>query len=164
MREYSVPIFLWILLLGGLVVVNIQVYQAIFTPEELRVTVFTAGEGRAALLQHTGNKTLLINTGPDASILRSLGMTLPVWERSITTIVLPGWKASFSGGKPAIENRYHVKNYIEMGGKDFPYGAPFIFEKDTTFIVNSPESTSIFYGTDSLEISSTTPPKTYILK
>ena len=57
-------------------------------------------------------KTILVDTGPDAGILRALGLALPMWQRSIDAVILTGTKTSFVGGLPEVQDRYRVsKNY-----------------------------------------------------
>jgi beta-lactamase superfamily II metal-dependent hydrolase len=55
---------------------------------------------------------VLINAGPDASILRALGSALSVWQRHVDAIVLTSDVRKYSGGLPDVEKRYDVGTII----------------------------------------------------
>ena len=150
-------IVLFIVLLVG----NILVYQAIFAPNILKVTVLDVGKGSAALVQIPNNKTFLIDAGPDASILRALGATLPMWQRKIGAVILTGTKSALVGGLPALESRYHIGNRIDIGSETIPYGASLMFDNSRIKII-SPGTFTISYGTSVFNISSSTPAGVYI--
>src|SRR3989344_7589612 len=67
---------------------NISVYQAILAPPVLEVAVLEVGKGNAVLVHTSHDKIILIDTGPDASILRALGSALPMWQRDIDAVIL----------------------------------------------------------------------------
>ncbi|MFI5260249.1 MAG: hypothetical protein ACHQU0_00410 [Candidatus Paceibacteria bacterium] len=166
----TLPVYFYLALFCGLVALNLSIYELVFAPRVFRVSVFGAGEGASAqagnpaLLQSPGGKTLLIDTGPDASILRALGGTLPEWSRNIDEVILTSQKAAFSGGIRAIESRYRIGDRTSVGGKDIPYGTAFDFDGGAEITVISPGSFRIARGTDSFTISSTTEPRTYVFK
>ncbi len=125
---HKLPTSFWTLLLVGLIFANVSVYKTIFAPRVLTVTVLGVGKGNATLLQTPTRKTILIDTGPDASILRALGGTLPMWRRDIDAVILTSSAAGSAGGLPSVQSRYHVSQIIRIGGADTPYGSTFELE------------------------------------
>lgn len=146
----------------GLIAANISVYKALFTPRVLEVRVLSVGKGDATLVRTPGGKTLLIDAGPDASILRALGSALPMWQKYIDAIILTSPKTPFVGGLPEVESRYHISTpVIHIGDAAAPYGASFAFDNSLITII-APATLSISYGATTLATSSTTPEGFYI--
>lgn len=139
---------------------NISVYQAILAPPTLGVTVLEVGKGNAVLVHTPNGKTILVDTGPDAGILRALGLALPMWQRNIDAVILTGMKASFVGGLPDVESRYRVSKRIPIGGSAAPYGTSLIFDNARIEII-APATLSISYGATTFTISSSTPKGVY---
>lgn len=121
-----------------LLIANISIYRNVLTPPALDVSVFEVGKGRATLIRTPHKKTVLIDTGSDASILRSLGETLSPFQRSIDTIILTGDSSAMTGGLADIVGRYSVMRVRRIGTHDLPYGAPLSLEQDTSLMVISP--------------------------
>ena len=157
----TLPSGLYLLLFVGLVAGNISVYRAIFAPSVLQVTILEVGKGDATLVRTPSGATLLIDAGPDASVLRALGSALPMWQREIDAVILTGTKTSFVGGLPEVESRYHVSTRMQIGDATVPYGTPLMFDGSRIEII-SPGTFSISYGTASFPISSSTPKGIYI--
>jgi beta-lactamase superfamily II metal-dependent hydrolase len=149
--------------------------------------VFEVGKAteknRTTLVRTPSGKTILVDTGSDASILRALGESLPEWQRAIDTVILTSGEETQAGGLPDIMSRYRVANLIRFGtqgSKSFesalaaaastdlhqttaPYGSSLNLDTTTHITVISPGTFDIFYDTNSLSISSTTPTDIYIL-
>ncbi len=156
------PTSFWLLLFFGLIALNSGVYREIFAPPVVKVSVLDVGKkSRAILVRAPNNRTLLIDTGPDAGILRDLGEALPVWQRSIDAVILTDTKASFVGGLPGIESRYSVSARVHVGGRDAPYGSSFMFYT-VRIAVNAPATLAISYGATTFTISSSTPRGVYV--
>ena len=101
-----------LLLFSTLVAGNVSVYREIFAPRELEVRVFTTGKSTVLLLHSPQGTTFLIDTGPDAQILRILGRTLPEWQRHIDAIILTSVTPRTAGGLPTILSNYRVTTLI----------------------------------------------------
>ncbi len=150
----------YIILFFVLIAGNISAYRAIFAPRVLEVIVLEVGNGNAMLVRSPNGETILVDTGPDASILRALGENLPVWQRKIDVVILTGSAARFAGGLPAVQSRYHVSEIIRIGDAAIPYGSSFVF--DSSYIkILAPSTIKISYGTSVFNISSSTPSGTY---
>ena len=147
-----------------LVVTNVFLYNAILAPRVLKISVLKVGPpvgGNTVTLVHTPHSaTILIDTGPDASILRLLGGALPMWQRNIDAVILTGTKSSLVGGLSDVENRYHVSTLVRVGDTTIPYGTPLTFDGSHIEIL-SLGTIFISYGVTSLTISSSTPAGTY---
>ncbi|MHB8710285.1 MAG: ComEC/Rec2 family competence protein [Minisyncoccota bacterium] len=161
MSSRPLPTSLYVLLLCVLIAANVNIYKIIFAPRVLEVTVLEVGKGTAALVCTPKGRSILIDAGPDASILRALGEALPMWQRSIDAIILTGTKSSFVGGLAEVVSRYHVSTIMHFGDKVAPYGTSLTFD-DSHIKIISPDILSISYGSTSLTVSSTTPKGVYI--
>lgn len=146
-----------------LLATNFLIFQAILAPRTLEVTVLEVGKGDATLVRNPNGKTLLVDTGPDASILRALGTALPPWQRTIDALVLTSEKAGAVGGLQDVVSRYHVPTPVRFGTAAVPYGTRFAFN-DIYITVLAPDIFTIFYGATFLSISSTTPKGVYSIK
>ncbi len=77
------------------------------------VSVLPVGKESVVLIRTQG-KTFLIDTGPDASVLRALGTVLPPWERQLDAVLLTSTKKASIGGLSAIFERYTVSQQIPL--------------------------------------------------
>ncbi len=161
-KENQWPLRFWLLLCFVLVLGNIGVYREIFAPPVVTVSVLDAGKKNHPVLVRTPHgRTLLIDTGPDASILRALGETLPMWQRSIDAVILTDPGTLFAGGLPDVESRYAVSTRVQAGTRSVPYGASFMFG-GVRIEIRAPGTLAISYGATTLSISSSTPRSTYV--
>lgn len=156
-----VPTWIYVLVFIGLLIGNVKVYQAIFAPPVLEVHVLAAGKSNAVLVKSPRGKTVLVDTGSDASILRALGSALPMWQRHIDAVILSSTKSAAVGGLPDVQRRYRVSQIMRIGGEDIPYGAPLLFD-GARIEIFSLGTLSLSYGSTSLAISSSTPVGVYI--
>ncbi len=93
-----------VLVIIGLTAINALVWRTALAPRVLTVTIFETGKGKAVLATTPSGRTLLIDNNSDASILRSLGSTLPPWRRSLD-VVIP---LKVGAGLSEVQNRYHI--------------------------------------------------------
>ncbi len=99
-------------LLLVLFALNVYFYSAIAAPTPASLETFAVGKGAATLVR-AGGETILVNTGPDASVLRALGDRLPPWQRMIDVLVLTSAAQPEVGGLHDVEARYAI-------GKEVP--------------------------------------------
>ena len=158
----ELPVSFYLFLLCGLIAANSTIYRAMFAPRIPTVTVLAVGKGDAALVQTPSGKTLLIDTGSDASILRALGTALPMWQRQFDAVIITGTATSEAGGLADVTRRYRIPPPVRFGPeRDMPYGAHLMFETGTEIVVIAPGVFTVSYGAISLVISSSTPPGQY---
>lgn len=113
-REQSSPGGRGTLLLGilALLVCNSVLFHSVFSPPQLAVESLSSDTITPLLLHSPSGKLVLVDTGPDASILRELGTTLYPWQRTLSAIVITDPSASANGGLTSILSRYHVHEII----------------------------------------------------
>jgi hypothetical protein len=151
----ELPRRFYLLLFIVLVAGNVSVYREIFAPEVLRIAVLEMRKkGSAVLVRSPNGATILINTGPDASILRALGRELPPWQRKIDTVLLTNEKSSVTGGLADVTSHYRVKSVVRSGTQ-FSLG-------NASINILSSDTFTVLYGTTSFTISSSTPAGIYI--
>ena len=157
---HHIPKSAYLILLIILIVGNILVYRNILAPQLFIVSVLEVAKGHAVLVRTPSGATLLIDTGPDAGILRALGTILPPWKRNIDAVILTSTKMSFAGGLPEVESRYRVSKRMHIGDIVAPYGTSLTFDGSHITII-SPGTFIISYNATSLTVSSSTPKGVY---
>ncbi|OGG92884.1 hypothetical protein A2609_03475 [Candidatus Kaiserbacteria bacterium RIFOXYD1_FULL_47_14] len=150
-------LILFFILIAG----NIFIYQTIFAPRILEISLLEVGKGCATLVRTPNGKTLLIDTGPDASILRALGAALPFWQRRIDAVALTNNKSASVVGLQDVKNRYDVPTILHFGTVTTPYGARLALDSVQISILYA-STLTIYYGSASISISSSTPKGVYI--
>lgn len=142
-----------------LLIANFLIYKAVFAPRVLTVSILEVGKGDAVLIQTPNKKTLLVDAGLDASILRALGTVLPEWKRNIDVVALTSDKSISTGGLSEVTSHYKVSNIMKFG-TIIPYGIPLTTDSVQVNIL-APNTLDISYGSSSLSISSSTPKSVY---
>src|SRR3989344_2308376 len=155
-----IPTWIYFLVFVGLLIGNVKVHQTIFAEPLLTVSVLEAGKGHVILIRSPSRKTILIDTGPDASILRALGNALPIWQRKINIVILTSSAARSAGGLSAVPSRYHLSKIIRIGDAPPPYGPSFLFDNSRITIL-APATLSISSDSNIFSISSSTPSGIY---
>ncbi|HET9641348.1 MAG TPA: hypothetical protein VFP46_00655 [Candidatus Paceibacterota bacterium] len=138
------------LLLGALFLIHAAI------PRDDTMTIFRSGKGKGALIE-TPYGALLVDPGPDASVLRVLGASLPPWERHLAAIILSGTP---SGSAERLLDRYTAGSVLRFGANGLPYGNEVRFADGITVRVDAPGLFSVL----SRAISSTTDTGTFLLK
>jgi beta-lactamase superfamily II metal-dependent hydrolase len=80
-----------ILGLTGLLLVGIFFFvgvELLLHPRDLKVVFCDVGQGDAALIKAPSGQVVLIDGGPDSSVLECLGKNLSFWRRRIDFMVL----------------------------------------------------------------------------
>ena len=98
-----------------LLVLNGYVWTEIVQGNSLRVTVFDVGQGDSILIETRQGHQILIDGGPDNTVLERLGEHLPPWDRSIDLMVLTHGDADHISGLPAVLEHYSVKQVLWTG-------------------------------------------------
>lgn len=98
----------WIAIFG-LATVWLYFHSGSFPPPA--ITFFAVGQGDSALFQ-AGETTVLIDGGPDRSVLRHLGETLAYGERQIDLIVVSHFHDDHITGLIGVLERYEVDEMV----------------------------------------------------
>lgn len=109
--RHHASIFVALVLTGA----NVLLYNEVFAPRELTVTVLDVGQGDAILVEGPTGVTMLIDGGRGRAVVRELGSVLPFWERSIDVVVATHPDADHIGGLPDVFATYAVGTLIESG-------------------------------------------------
>lgn len=83
----------------------------------LKVYFFDVGQGDSIFIRTPEGKDILIDGGPDASVLERLGETLPYWDRKIDLVVLTHPHADHIQGLNDVMKNYQVGEVIETDMK-----------------------------------------------
>jgi len=81
----------------------------------LTVTFFDVGQGDAALIRTPQDQTILIDGGPDRTILTKLGESLPWTRRTIDLVILSHPHADHVAGLNYVLARYRVRHVLMTG-------------------------------------------------
>lgn len=81
--------------------------------DHLRVYFFDVGQGDAILVRTPDKKDILIDGGPDDTILERLGEALPFWDRHIDIVILTHPHADHINGLYEVLKRYKVGMILE---------------------------------------------------
>lgn len=83
--------------------------------DALRVAFMDIGQGDATLLQFPGGQTMLVDCGPDASILSALGRNLAWNQRDLDYLVVTHAHADHFGGCIDVLARFRVHTIFYSG-------------------------------------------------
>lgn len=85
------------------------------------VTFFDVGQGDATHIRSSGGYDMLIDTGPDETVVSRLGRTMPYFDRTIELLVITHPHADHLSGFFSVIQKYDVK---EIGMTGTTYESP----------------------------------------
>jgi competence protein ComEC len=83
----------------------------------LKVIFFDIGQGDAAFIETPNRQQILIDGGPDNTILQKLGKEMPFYDRSIDLIILTHPESDHLSGLLEVLKSYKVENILWTGVK-----------------------------------------------
>ncbi len=92
-----------------------SVLWSIPLPQGLTVSFLDIGQGDSVLIQGPTGAKLLVDGGPDSSVLREVGSVLPFWDKEINAVLATHPDQDHIGGLPDILRRYEVRYVFEPG-------------------------------------------------
>jgi len=95
-----------------IITLAILLYLKFFERLNYRVIFFDIGQGDSALIRFENNEKMLVDCGPDRSILNKLGRYLPFYDRTIDYLVVTHFDLDHYGGCDEVLERYQVKNIL----------------------------------------------------
>jgi len=103
---------LWVL--GLLFVTNYFLWQAVVFAydDNLHVYFLDVGQGDAILIRTPSHKNILIDGGPDDTVIYKLFEVLPIWNRQIDLMVLTHPQADHVTGLLEVLDRFKVKEIL----------------------------------------------------
>jgi len=85
-------------------------------PARLVVDFFDVGQGDSELIMTPSGQTILIDGGPDDTVLRRLGDALPPYRRRIDYVLYSHYHSDHITGLVAVMKLYEVKNLVYAPG------------------------------------------------
>jgi len=115
-----------IYLVGGLLVINIVLLffslfafpQKVVTTENLKIIFLDVGQGDAILLKTAEGQNVLVDGGPDKSIIYKLDQYIPFYQRNIDLMILTHPDPDHLNGLIEVLKRYQVRSFIFNGVDD----------------------------------------------
>ncbi len=83
-----------------------------------RVIFFDVGQGDAILVQLESGFDILIDGGPDSTLVQKLGERLPYFDRTIELLIVTHPDADHVNGLPEVARRYAIERVLWTGVKD----------------------------------------------
>lgn len=103
-------------LIGALVLLGANILLwSVPVPQGLTVSFLNIGQGDAILITGPTGVQVLVDGGPDSSVLREVGQQLPFWDKTLDAVVATHPDQDHIGGLPDILNRYEVGTILEPG-------------------------------------------------
>ena len=103
---------LWVLTI--LILANYLIWQTVayYSDSQLHIYFLNVGQGDAILIRTPDHKNILVDGGPDDTVVQELGKVLPIWDRNIDLMVLTHPQADHVTGLFAVLKRFKVKEIL----------------------------------------------------
>lgn len=111
----------WIrfIILGILIIGCIFVWIVIVQSgnNELKVVFLDVGQGDAVFIEAPNGVQVIVDTGPDQTVLHELGKVINFWDRSIDLLVATHADSDHIGGMTDVLKKYEVSNVMFGSGE-----------------------------------------------
>lgn len=107
-----------IYVIGGLallLLMSIALWSEVLRISSFEVTFFDVGQGDAALVLGSRGQQIVIDGGPDNTILEKLAKKIPLWDRTIDIVILSHPAQDHMAGLIDVLKKYRVKNVVWNG-------------------------------------------------
>ena len=111
-------LFYWWGFLSLTLLATMYVAYCQLPPRQLEVYVLDIGQGDGTLIRTPYGRTIVIDGGPDLSVLAQLGRILPYLQRTIDLLILTHPDADHLIGALAILQRYRVRYVLVTDVQD----------------------------------------------
>lgn len=85
------------------------------THRGLSVSFLDVGQGDAIFIQSPSGTQILVDGGPDGSVLRELSKKMPFWDRTIDAVIESHPDKDHIAGLVEVMKRYDVGTFLEPG-------------------------------------------------
>ncbi len=105
-------------ILGLLIFLNILAWLIVYEvsqPQSLAVNFFDVGQGDAIFIEDQKLHQVLIDGGPDSTVLEKLGKEIPSWDNTLDLIILTHPEKDHLAGLIEVLKRYKVENILWTG-------------------------------------------------
>jgi competence protein ComEC len=105
------------IIIFALVVLNIAVWPSVYylNNSKLEVVFFDVGQGDSIFIKIPSGYQVLIDGGPDSTVLERIGSEMPFWDRTIDLIILTHPDHDHIFGLLEVLERYKVDNILWTG-------------------------------------------------
>lgn len=112
MKHFRQNLKIYFLLL--LIILNGFIFYSIYysSGSILTFAVLDVGQGDAIFIKAPGGRQMLVDGGPDNSVLRELGKVMPFYDRSIDVVVATHADQDHIGGLIEVLKRYKVDLFV----------------------------------------------------
>jgi len=111
-RLYKILLFLGIVASLAAILLFWFYYKA---PKHLAVDFLDVGQGDAILIKAPGGQNILVDGGPDKTVIKRLGENLPWWDKKIDLMILTHAHDDHVTGLIDVLKRYQVKRILYTG-------------------------------------------------
>lgn len=113
MKDHQQNLRIYFLLF--LVIINIIIFYIIYNISQTKLTVafLDVGQGDAVFIEAPNGRQMLIDGGPNGSVLRELGLVMPFYDRSIDVVLATHADQDHIGGLVEIFKRFEVDLFIQ---------------------------------------------------
>lgn len=113
-----------------IILIAIFMYQYVrFYDNKLHLVFCNVGQGDAIFIKTPGGSTILIDGGPDKSILQCLSSHMPFWKRNISMVILTHPHADHLQGLLYVFDRYAVSTFVTENLKNTTFGYKEVLRK-----------------------------------
>lgn len=109
-QKNSIILLGFLISLAILIIINVI---PLLSPQVLRVSFLDIGQGDAIWIQAPNGRELLVDSGPDQSIIDRLGEKKNFFDRTIDMILATHSDADHIGGFPYVLDRFKINTVIE---------------------------------------------------
>ncbi len=105
---------IWAWVLSVLLVANYFLWQAVAFGynNKMHIYFLDVGQGDSVLIRTPNNKNILVDGGPDDSVVYQLSKVLPIWDKKIDLMVLTHPQADHLTGLLEVLDRFEVKEVL----------------------------------------------------
>jgi len=117
-HKRSHKFFILLRLFIAVIILFVIAYSALFARMEtqgLKVWFFDVGQGDAIFIETPNGQQILVDGGPNNSILQKLSSVMWPWDHTIDAIVVTHPDADHITGLVSVLERYQVKTVYETG-------------------------------------------------
>lgn len=104
----------WIVL-GGLALLAVLSFFISVPDGKVHVWFLDVGQGDAIFIETPSGRQILVDGGPDRTILRRLGEVMPFYDHTIDLVIATHPDADHLAGLVEVLEKYQVKNILETG-------------------------------------------------
>lgn len=107
----------YLIIAAAFVILGLAVYAAyaLRTTPKLEVSILNVGQGDSVLIKAPAGQNILIDGGPDKTVLRRLAENLAFWDRKIDLLILTHPHDDHLLGTLEALDRYQVKKVLYTG-------------------------------------------------